>query len=99
MIKDIIEVKIDRLNINFEGIGFLGDKKVCVKNALPGEIVKTKIVFEKDNFIMANLMEIVVKNPLRIEPVCKYYYSCGGCPLQILGPKDALKLKANVIKD
>lgn len=99
MINEIIEVEIESLNINFEGIGFYNGKKVCVRNVLPGERVKVKIVLEKNNFIMAKLQEIITQNPLRIEPPCKYYNNCGGCSLQILEPKDALKLKASVIKN
>ena len=98
MIGDIIEVDILELNIQFEGVGFYNNKKVCVKNVLPGEKVKAKIIFEKPNFVSAKLVEIIVKNPLRIEPKCKYYNICGGCTLQILEPKDALKLKGEIIK-
>lgn len=98
MVNDVIEIKIVELNINFEGVGFFNNKKVCVKNVLPEEVVRVKIIYEKENFIFATLVKIIVKNPLRIEPYCKHYYLCGGCSLQILGPKDALKLKADVVK-
>ena len=58
MVNDIIEVEIVKLNINFEGIGFLNNKKVCVKNTLVGEVVKAKVVFEIVDQLSAALIGV-----------------------------------------
>lgn len=94
---NIIKLKIDALNINGEGLSLYNNKKVCVKNVLPGEEVLANILMEKSNFILAKKQSVINKSPLRITPECPYYEKCGGCDLQHLEDFEALKIKKEVI--
>lgn len=97
---EVIQLKINELNINGEGVGFLKENtKVCVKNVLPNETVKAKVVFKKNNFIKAKLLEVVNSNKNRVEAKCPYFGSCGGCDYQQLKNVDALKLKKEIFEN
>jgi len=98
--KDVFKIKIDEVNINGEGVGFLQDNiKVCVKNVLPGEVVKVKSIFKKNNFIKAELIEVLESNQNRIKPVCPYFSLCGGCDYQQLKNVDAIKQKKQIFEN
>ncbi len=90
------KVVIDSLNINGEGVGFLQDKKVCVKKVLKGEEAQIERVYEKKNFILGKAVNIVKKSPLRREEKCKYCSKCGGCDFMFV--EDALSIKKEIIR-
>ena len=66
----MLELEIKKMGINGEGIAYYNRKIVFVDNALPKEKVKVEVVEETDRFIKADLKEILVKSPFRVEPKC-----------------------------
>ena len=54
-----IHVKIKRLGINGEGIGYYKKKIIFIPGALPKEFVKAKITESNRNYAKAKLLEIV----------------------------------------
>ncbi|MBP5212538.1 MAG: 23S rRNA (uracil(1939)-C(5))-methyltransferase RlmD, partial [Pyramidobacter sp.] len=77
------QVYIDRMNSAGQGIGKAPDgRTVFVDGALPGENVVVAVRQEKKSYIQARVERVVEPNPLRREPPCKWYRSCGGCQLQ-----------------
>ena len=95
---DVLSVQIEEVNINGEGISFLDDKKICLEDVLSGETVVAQKQFEKDSFIRAKVLDVTKTCPMRIAPPCPYYEACGGCNLQIVGYKDSIMLKKDIIK-
>lgn len=99
-----MELKIERLGINGEGIAIINDEsrenKVCfVDGALPGEVVDGEISIEKTNYCFADLNEIKVASKDRVEPKCPYFGICGGCDIQHMSVELQKELKKNTIKD
>ncbi|MGF1444992.1 MAG: class I SAM-dependent RNA methyltransferase [Pikeienuella sp.] len=69
------EYVIDRLGA--QGDGIVGDSRVFVPYALPGERVRASRLGDR-----AQIDRILVASPERQEPGCPHFGHCGGCGLQ-----------------
>ncbi|MGX5377745.1 23S rRNA (uracil(1939)-C(5))-methyltransferase RlmD [Ligilactobacillus sp. LYQ135] len=92
----IIRVKIKKLGINGEGIGYYQRKIVFVPKALPNELVKVKIETVKPKYLSGKMVKILEKSPYRVEPKDKY--DVGGIELEQLAYAEQLKFKQDIIK-
>jgi 23S rRNA (uracil1939-C5)-methyltransferase len=75
------EVEIGRLGAQGDGIAESLDGSLFVPFALPGERVRVEA---DDDGKHGALLEILDPSPARIEPICPYFGTCGGCALQHL---------------
>lgn len=96
---DEIVVKIDNLGNNGEGIGHVDGYALFVKEALPGETVRVRLMKLKKNYGFARLLEILEPSPQRTEPPCPSARACGGCTLQHLSYEGQLHFKEKKVKD
>ncbi|MGL4697566.1 23S rRNA (uracil(1939)-C(5))-methyltransferase RlmD [Enterococcus larvae] len=94
----IIPLKIKRLGINGEGLGYYKRTIVFVQNALPNEQVSVKITKVNPKFMEAQLLKITKPSPDRITPPCPVYETCGGCQLQHLSYPAQLVYKKDLLK-
>lgn len=94
-----LNLKIENLNINGEGVSFCEDKKISVKYVLPNEEVLCESVFNKKNYIKAKLNKIIKPSKLRKNAPCPYYEKCGGCDFQHLSYEDSVLVKKEIIKN
>ena len=92
-------LEIESLDHSFKGITKLNGKIVFVKNALPGEIIKIKIIKEKKKYIEASVQEYIKTSTERIVPKCKYFGICGGCDIMHLDYSNQLKYKQEKIQN
>lgn len=68
-----------------DGMARLEDGRVCfVSGALPGELCKVRLTFQKKDFTKGIATEILEASPDRVKPKCPLYGKCGGCSLQHL---------------
>ena len=72
-------VTIDRLGGQGDGIAGTPDGPVYVPYALPGEKVNVARGNRK-----ADIVALLEASPLRVEPACRHFGTCGGCALQHL---------------
>ena len=93
----MLELEVKKIGINGEGIAYYNKKIVFIDNALPKEKVKVEVVEETDKFIKADLKEILIKSPFRVEPICPKYYECGGCSLQHMSYAEQLNIKRELV--
>ncbi|MHC5218181.1 23S rRNA (uracil(1939)-C(5))-methyltransferase RlmD [Enterococcus sp. LJL128] len=93
-----IPLKIKRLGINGEGIGYYKRTIVFVPNALPQEQVSIKVTKVSPKFIEGELTKISKPSPDRITPPCPVYEKCGGCQLQHLNYQAQLVYKKDLLK-
>lgn len=77
----MIELTIEGLGQHGDGIARLGDERLFVPFALPGE----RIVAERDGD-RGQLVDILEASPDRVEAPCPHFTRCGGCSLQHLVP-------------
>ncbi|WP_223702582.1 23S rRNA (uracil(1939)-C(5))-methyltransferase RlmD [Sutcliffiella deserti] len=90
-------LKIKRLGINGEGVGYFKKQVVFVKGALPGEEVVAEVTNVKHKFAEAKIKKIRIKSPHRIAPPCPIYEQCGGCQLQHLQYEQQLDHKRDIV--
>lgn len=93
-----IPLKIKRLGINGEGIGYFKKLIVFVPRALPGEEITATITNATPRYAEASLKKIIKKSKDRITPPCLVYDECGGCQLQHLVYQKQLDFKRDLLK-
>jgi len=74
-----LEVRIERLGAQGDGVAQGPDGPLFVPFTLPGELVK---VAAEPGVPRAEALAILEPSPERLPPVCQYFGTCGGCALQ-----------------
>lgn len=96
-VKQTIPLRIKRLGINGEGIGFYKKTLVFVEGALKGEDILCQVTAVKRNFAQARLLKINKRSKYRIQPACPVYDSCGGCQIMHLRYDQQLDFKTDLL--
>ena len=96
---DVIEIEIDDLGFDGEGIAHINGYTIFIKYALPHEKVRALVILAKPTFAVAKLTQVLIPSPDRAEPFCPVYYKCGGCGLQHLSYAAQTEFKRMCIKN
>jgi 23S rRNA (uracil1939-C5)-methyltransferase len=97
-------LQIDRLSSEGRGMAFAEQKPVFVAAALPGETVRVRILEEKREFAIGQLLEVLQPSAQRQVPRCPHFdngdgsNSCGGCQLQMLDYAQQVEHKQQTLK-
>lgn len=94
-----VEIVLTASAYGGEAIGRHDGRAVFVPFALPGEVVRARILEERKGFARAELVEIVKAAPERIAARCRHFGTCGGCHYQHLPYENQLKLKADILRE
>lgn len=95
-----LELAITALGNEGEGIGHTEDGyTVFVKDALPGDQIRTKLMKCKKQYAFGRLMEILSPSADRVEPRCKKARVCGGCQIQELSYEKQLAFKEDKVRN
>lgn len=89
-------------DLNSDAQGVLKTKTgevVFVPYALTGEEISAQIINTKSKFAIGKLTEIKNASSSRTEPICPYFYKCGGCDLMHTNQATQLKYKTNKVKN
>ena len=89
-----LEVRIERLGAQGDGIAESADGPLFVPFALPGERVKVEPNGATGH---AELVGLIEASPMRVEPVCPHFGACGGCALQHLETGAYLAWKRDLV--
>ena len=79
------------------GLAFVEDKTVFIPYTAPGDKVEFSAVRGKKNVIFGRAERIVEPSPMRRDPECPIFGTCGGCHLQHLSYEDEIKVKRGSI--
>lgn len=90
-------VKINELDHMGRGMGKVNGKIVFVKNAYPLDEVYIKIIKDKKNYMIGEVVSFVKKSPFRVTPKCPIL-NCG-CTFGSYDYKNELVFKENKIKN
>jgi len=93
-----ISLKIKRLGINGEGIGYYKKLIIFVPGALPKEDATATITNVTPKFAEGTLQSVKKAAKDRVVPPCPVYETCGGCQLQHLAYKAQLDFKKDLLK-
>ncbi len=92
-----VEVTIDSLGAQGDGVGASASGTLYAPFTLPGEVVRVETETSKDGRIFGHLKEVVNPSAARIDPACRYFGECGGCALQHLDWVQYLSWKRDLI--
>ncbi len=92
-------LRIEKMASEAVGIAHENGKTVLVRGALPGEIVECRAIESKPAYTIAEVVGVIEPSPMRLEPRCPYYGSCGGCDFQIVSEKDSAAIKKDILVD
>lgn len=92
---------LEIVDIAAEGkaLGRWNDIVVFVPMAVPGDVVDVQIRSKRRRFMEGYIVNYVKKSPLRKEPVCEHYGTCGGCKWQHLPYSEQLRFKQQQVAD
>lgn len=96
-IKDYVDVHIESLNSEGQGVGRINGYVIFVIGALSGEDCKAQIVKATSKYAVARLIRYKKPSKLREEPLCPYFCKCGGCQLQHIKYPAQLLFKQNKV--
>ena len=94
---DLIELTIEDLGVDGEGIGKVDGMAIFVKDAVPGDRVQAKAMKMKKSYGYARLMQVLDPSPERTESRCAFARQCGGCQLQAMTYEAQLDFKAKKV--
>lgn len=96
-----METTVTIINYDHKGRGMarINNKIAFIPNTMIDEVVNVKITKEKKNYIEAEVISFIEKNPNRQDNLCPFYKTCGGCDILHLPYHDQLKYKQDKIKN
>lgn len=94
-----LELTIEDMGVDGEGIGKVQGAALFVKDAVLGDRVRVRIMKMKKNYGYARLLEVVEPSLYRVEPKCSYHRQCGGCQIQAVDYMQQLKFKENKVRN
>lgn len=102
--EQIVEVKIEDMSREGQGIGRAGGLVVFVPGAVAGDVVRAALTKVKKNYAFSRLLEIVESSPWRgkasIEGICASFADgCGGCPYGGLVYEAQLWIKERQVRE
>ncbi len=84
-----LELTIESLSNQGDGVARVDVRNERLTNwvifvpfTIPGETVRARIISNKKNCSLAELVEIITPSERRVEPKCSLFQSCGGCQYQ-----------------
>lgn len=96
-IGSVVKLEIRKTGINGEGIGYLDQTTVFINGAMEKEVVSARIKEIHDTYLVAELVEVIDKSKMRVEPFCKFFGECGACTMQHIDYTMQLKIKRNIL--
>ena len=87
-------LKLDIIDYGMDGCGIAHNqnKTYFLPNVLKGE----QVLYDTSK---NNVEQVIIKSKNRVEPVCPYYYACGGCNLQCANKKEQQEYKTQYVKN
>lgn len=90
---DLTKVEIIDISSDGEGIGKKDGFTFFVKDALIGDIIQMRVTKLKKTYGYGRIEKIIMPSSSRIEPLCEFARSCGGCQIQEMSYEAQLKFK------
>ncbi len=76
----------DKIVFGGNCIGKINGKNVFVPYAAPGEKLEVRITEQKNDYDIAEIVNILEPSENRVKPECPYYGICGGCNMMHISP-------------
>ncbi|MGA8575110.1 MAG: 23S rRNA (uracil(1939)-C(5))-methyltransferase RlmD [Candidatus Cybelea sp.] len=93
-----LELAFTDLLANGQGVGRAGGMVVFCFGPLPGERARVRVIDVKARYAVADCLDVLAESPVRTEPFCAVFGTCGGCQLQHLDYAAQLEWKRSVVR-
>jgi len=95
-----VSVKIERLVFQGDGLGRLPDGRVIfVPSTAPGDEVEVRVEEDRSHFVRGMPVRILAASPVRTDPPCRYFGTCGGCQWQHVAYPAQLDWKRRILEE
>lgn len=95
----LVDLTVTGLAFGGKGIAKLDDFVVFVTGAVPGDVVRARILKNKKRYAEAQTDQILTPSPNRLAARCPSFGSCGGCAWQNLDYDMQLEYKAGQVRE
>ena len=96
--KDVYEGVVESLNFPNKGVINIFDRRVVVKNVLPGQKVAFRICKVRDKKCPGSLVKVLEKSDIEdMQDVCKHANECGGCSYPTVSYQHQLEIKKDQV--
>ena len=96
---EIIEVKIESIGMEGEGVARCDGFVVFIEGALLNEEIRAQVKEVKKNFARARVIKVLKASENRCTPLCPIFFRCGGCDMQHIKYEEQLKIKKANVKN
>lgn len=96
---DDINLVIDSITSEGQGVGRIDGFAVFVPGAITGESVEAHIIKVESNYAVAKLTRVVEPSCHRVYAECPVFSRCGGCALQHIDYEEQLRIKQTQVQD
>ena len=94
-----IELTIEKFADKGKSLARVDGYVVFVPQVVPGDRVVARIKRKKKSYAEAVLVEVLDPSPLRVQPRCRYFGTCGGCKWQHVDYEAQLEAKRQSVRD
>ena len=98
--KRVIEsLEIIDLSTEGQGVARTDDGMVLfVSESAPGDVVSVEVIREKKRHGFAKVLEVEKPSKERVDPVCRYFGTCGGCAWQHMSAEAQTLGKSQILQ-
>lgn len=97
VVPKLVELVIEGVGRFGDGVGMFEGKPVYVPYTAKGDLVLARIEGKRGDGLAGLLIEVLEPGPIRAEPPCRHFGSCGGCSLQHLSIEAYQSWKRGVV--
>ncbi len=95
---NLVDLTIEDLNHNGEGVGRWQGRVVFVPDTVPGDQVTVRLVRAKPTYAQGKLHTLIQASPQRVRASCIVADKCGGCQWQHVDYAYQLQMKRNLVQ-
>lgn len=96
---EIVELTVERLGAQGDGIAMWRGEPVFLPFALPGDRVRAQLGARRGSGREGKVVEHLSGRARRAAPPCRHFGRCGGCALQHLPPEDYRTVKLGALRE
>ena len=94
-----IEFVVEKFADRGKTVSRIDDFVVFLSGSAPGDRVRAKIIKRKKKFAEARLLELLEPSPMRTDPTCRFFGTCGGCKWQHVKYEHQLEAKQQAVEE
>jgi len=94
-----LEVAVEKLAFGGKALARVEGFVVFLDHALPGQVVRARIVRRKRQFAEAKVLEVLRQSPHYVEPFCGHFGTCGGCKWQDMDYAEQIQWKREQVRE